>query len=114
MAAMVFIIKYLSKYLSYIQCYNLISIKTAKHLAKTKAALLAVHISLEESRYVSFTMASSKQSSFSIHSRHSPSSALFKEITINVSLVLGILVYTLNDPIHTTIDSLTLTFDQYL
>ena len=100
--------------LSNIQCYNLISIKIAKYLAKTKAALLAVHISLEESRYVSFTMASSKQSSFSIHSRHSPSSALFKDITINVSLVLGILVYTLNDPVHTTIDSLTLTFDQYL
>ena len=59
-------------------------------------------------------MASSKQSSFSIHSRHSPSSAWFKGITINVSLVLGILVYTLNDPIHTTIDLVTLTFDQYL
>ena len=59
-------------------------------------------------------MASSKQSSFSIHSRHSSSSALFKDITINVSLVLGILVYTLNDPIHTTIDLVILTFDQYL
>ena len=59
-------------------------------------------------------MASSKQSSFSIHSRHSPSSALFKDITIiNVSLVLGILVYTLNDLIHTTIDLVTLTFDQH-
>ena len=58
-------------------------------------------------------MASSKQSSFSIHSRHSPSSALFKDITINVSLVLGILVY-INDPIHTTIDLVILTFDQYL
>ena len=57
-------------------------------------------------------MASSKQSSFSIHSRHSPSSALFKDI-INVSLVLGILVYTLNDPVHTTIDLVTLTYDQY-
>ena len=59
-------------------------------------------------------MASSKQSSFSIHSRHSPSSALFKDITINVSLVFGILVYTLKDPIHTTIDLVTLTFNQYL
>ena len=46
-----------------------------KYLAKTNAALLAVHMSLAVNKLVSLTMASSKQSSLSIHIRQSASSA---------------------------------------
>lgn len=56
--------------------YKFMRFMSNLYLAKTKAALLAVHMSLEDSKFVSLIIASSKQSSRSIHMRHSPSSAL--------------------------------------
>ena len=62
--------------IAFVLATNLYRFKSNLYLAKTKAALLAVHMSLEDSNFVSLIIASSKHSSRSIHIRHSPSSAL--------------------------------------